>query len=131
MTMNSNILARWILRLIGLLAVTMQSILFLSTLADRHFPIRGRLAETAVEVLARGIVAVGFLAALRYERIGGAAMILGSVLLSMAIYSWAAPLGTYASTLIAVHCFPTLITGLLFLSMPGRIEEMQGIGVEG
>src|SRR5262245_34993927 len=131
MTKNSNTLARWILRLIGLLAVTMQSILFLSTLADRHFPIGGRLVETAVEVLARGIVAVGFPAAMRSGRMGVSAMIRGSVLLSMAIYAWASPLGTYASTLIAVHCFPTLITGLLFLGMPGRMDEMQGIGVEG
>jgi hypothetical protein len=122
MQLNTQTLVRWSLRLLGLLVISTQTILFLASLDDDNLPPAARVHPLLFEMVARGVIVLGFAAALRWERAGGAAIILGAVLLSMAIYAWASPLGAYASTLIAVHSFPALITGLLFLTMTPSIE---------
>jgi hypothetical protein len=122
MELNTQTLVRWSLRLLGLLVISTQTILFLASLADDNLPPSARVHPLLFEVVARAVIVLGFAAALRWERAGGATIIFGAVLLSIAIYGWASPLGAYASTLIAVHSFPALITGLLFLTMTPGIE---------
>jgi hypothetical protein len=117
MELNTQTLVRWSLRLLGLLVISTQTILFLASLADDNLPPGARIHPLLFEMVARAVIMLGFAAALRWERAGGAVVIFGAVLLSIAIYGWASPLGSYASTLIAVHSFPALITGLLFLTM--------------
>jgi hypothetical protein len=122
MELNTQTLVRWSLRLLGLLVISTQTILFLASLADDNLPPGARVHPLFVELIARSVIVLGFTVALRWERAGGALIIFGAVLLSIAIYAWASPLGSYASTLIAVHSFPALITGLLFLTIAPGID---------
>lgn len=82
-------------------------------------------APSIIEALARIGIIVGCAITLRAERLGGAVMILGCALLSIAIYGWTGALGSFGSTLLAFHTLPPMVIGVLYLFLPLRVERMQ------
>lgn len=104
----------WALRLTALTIIGLQVWAVLSGTAS------------VIEVMARLVIIAGYAVTVRAPRLGGMVMLLGCAVLSIAIYAWAGMLGAYGSTLLAMHTLPPMVIGLMYMTLPLRVEPMQG-----